>query len=144
MVDSWSWNPFGTSQNETNPNIELLKNEVGKHFPFYDMKYDLNTAAFFCRIDKELLEEKFDSLRKSLKEKGYIPMLRYEKGEHVIYVIKKPKRKKRSVWINIFLLIATIITTILTGSILYIGYSDIWNMPNAIDVFAIENLFYEI
>jgi membrane-associated protease RseP (regulator of RpoE activity) len=106
------------------------------------MKYDLNTAAFFCRIDKELLEEKFDSLRKSLKEKGYIPMLRYKKGEHIIYVIKKPKRKERSAWINIFLLIATIITTILTGSILYIGYSDIWSMPNAIDVIAIENLFY--
>jgi membrane-associated protease RseP (regulator of RpoE activity) len=142
MSNSWSWKPFETPQTETNLDIELLKSEIGKHFPFYDMKYDLNTAAFFCRIDKELLEEKFDSLRKSLKEKGYIPMLRYEKGEHVIYVIKKPKRKEKSVWINIFLLIATIITTILTGSILYVGYSDIWSMPNAIDVFAIENLFY--
>ena len=93
MSNSWSWSPFGTQQNENNPDIELLKTEVGKHFPFYDMRYDLNTAAFFCRIDEETLEEKFDSLRKSLSEKGYIPMLRYEKGEHIIYVIQKPKKK---------------------------------------------------
>jgi len=142
MPNSWSWKPFETSYTETNLDIELLKSEVGKHFPFYDMKYNVNTAAFFCRIDKELLEEKFDSLRKSLKEKGYIPMLRYEKGEHIIYIIKKPKRKEKPVWINIFLLIATIITTILTGSILHIGYFDIWSMPSAIDVMSIENLFY--
>ena len=141
MPNSWSWKPFETSYTETNLDIELLKSEVGKHFPFYDMKYDVNTAAFFCRIDKELLEEKFDSLRKSLKEKGYIPMLRYEKGEHIIYIIKKPKRKEKPIWINIFLLIATIITTILTGSILHIGYSDIWSMPSAMDVISIENLF---
>lgn len=142
MTNSWSWKPFETSQNETDLDIELLKSEVGKHFPFYDMKFNANTAAFYCRIDKELLEEKFDSLRKSLKEKGYIPMLRYEKGEHIIYIIKKPERKEKPIWINIFLLIATIITTILTGSILYIGYTDIWSMPNAMDVINIENLFY--
>lgn len=142
MPNSWSWKPFETSYTETNLDIELLKSEVGKHFPFYDIKYNVNTAAFFCRIDKELLEEKFDSLRKSLKEKGYIPMLRYEKGEHIIYIIKKPKRKEKPIWINIFLLIATIITTILTGSILHIGYFDIWSMPSAMDVISIENLFY--
>ena len=135
-----SWNPFRTMNNATNLDIELLKREVGQHFPFYDMKSNINTVAFFCRIDKETLEEKFDSLRKSLSEKGYIPMLRYEKGEHIIYIIQKPKRKEKPIWINISLLIATIITTILTGSILYMGHFDIWNIPNIIDMFNIENL----
>jgi membrane-associated protease RseP (regulator of RpoE activity) len=119
-----------------------LKSEVGKHFPFYDVRYDINSAAFFCRIDKELLEEKFNALRESLKEKGYIPMLRYEKGEHIIYIIKRPKKKEKPIWINIILLVATIITTILTGSILYIGYLDIWSMPNVMDVINIKNLFF--
>lgn len=142
MANTWSWSPFKDTNIETNLEIELLKNEVGKHFPFYDIKYDLETAAFFCRIDKDSLEEKFDSLRISLKEKGYIPMLRYEKGEHIIYVMKKKKRKERPVWVNYSLLIATIITTIFTGSILYTKHFDIWNMPNPIDVIKIENLFF--
>jgi len=134
--------PFETTNNVTNLDVELLKREVGQRFPFYDMKFNIDTAAFFCRIDEETLEEKFDSLRRSLSEKGYIPMLRYEKGEHLIYIIKKIKKKEKPIWINIFLLTATIITTILTGSILYIGYFDMWSMPNAMDVIKIENLFY--
>ena len=142
MSNTWSWKPFESSQTDTDLDIEFLKSEVGKHFPFYDMRYDANTAAFFCRIDKESLEEKFNSLRKSLKEKGYIPMLRYEKGEHIIYITKKPKRKEKPIWINITLLVATIITTILTGSLLYAGYLDLWTMPNPMDVINIKNLFF--
>jgi len=127
---------------ETNLDIELLKREIGQYFPFYDLKFDYKTAAFFCRIDEVSLEEKFDLLRRSLSEKGYIPMLRYEKGEHVIYVIKKIKRKEKPVWINIFLLVAVIITTIVTGSILHIGYLDIWSMSNPMEILNPNNLFY--
>jgi membrane-associated protease RseP (regulator of RpoE activity) len=139
MPDDWS--NLEQTNKDTTLDIELLKREVGQRFPFYDMKFNINTAAFFCRIDEETLEEKFDSLRKSLSEKGYIPMFRYEKGEHIIYVIKKIKKKEKPIWINISLLIATIITTILTGSILYMGHFDIWNMPNVVNMFSIENLF---
>ncbi len=142
MTNSYTWNPFGTNNNQTTLDIEFLKREVGKQFPFYDMKYNSENAAFFCRIDKETLEEKFDILRRLLKEKDYIPMLKYEKGEHIIYILSKPRKKEKPVWINYALLIATIITTILTGSILHIGYFDIWNMPNPGEVIQIENLFY--
>ena len=137
-----NWNSYGTTEGVTELDIELLKREVGQRFPFYDLRYDAKTAAFFCRIDDETLEEKFDDLRRSLSEKGYVPMLRYEKGEHIIYVMQKPKRKEKPVWINVFLLVATIITTVLTGSILHIGYFDIWSMPNISDVVKVENLFY--
>jgi membrane-associated protease RseP (regulator of RpoE activity) len=101
--------------------IELLQREVGSRFPFYDMKSNINTVAFFCRIDEETLEEKFESLRLALSEKGYIPMIRSEHGEHVVYVIKKPTRKKKkSVWINIVLLGATVFTTTLAGSLQWV------------------------
>jgi len=140
MSDSYTWNPFDNKNITTNLDIELLKTEVGKHFPFYDMRYNKSTAAFFCNIDKEILEEKFDFLRKSLKDKGYIPMLKHEQGEHIIYIIKKPKRKEKPVWINYLLLIATIITTILTGSILSMGYLDAFSLPNPMDIFKTENL----
>ena len=65
-----NFNPFEIKNVETDLDIELLKREIGQHFPFYDLRFDTNTAAFFCRIDEETLEEKFDSLRKSLSEKG--------------------------------------------------------------------------
>ena len=140
MADSWN---TGTDFNfETNIDIELLKKEIGQRFPYYDFRVSPNRATFFCRIDEDTLEENFDGLRRSLSEKGYIPMLRFEQGEHKIYVIKKVKRKERPVWINYALLIATIITTIITGSIIYIGAFDIWNISNPMQIFALENLFY--
>lgn len=137
-----NWKPSETENNVTDLDIELLKREIGQLFPFYDLRYDVNNAAFFCRIDEEFLEEKFDSLRKSLSEKGYIPMIRYEKGEHIIYVMQKPKRKEKPIWINIALLIATIITTILTGSIIYLDYFDLWSIPDLMEVINIKNLFF--
>jgi len=105
----------------SNLDIELLKSEVGQHFPFYDMKYGLDSVIFFCRIDEIKMEKNFDLLRISLSKKGYIPMLRYENGEHAIYIIKKPERKKKPIWINIVLLIATIFTTTLAGSFQWVG-----------------------
>ncbi len=118
-------NHFEQPPADTTLDIELLKREVGQHFPFYDVKSGQDVVVFFCRIDETILGEKFDYLRKSLSEKGYIPMLRYEHGEHVIYVIKKPKIKKKPVWINIVLLIATVFTTTLAGSLQWVGIRNV-------------------
>jgi len=90
------WNLFRNTESVTNLDLEFLKVEISQLFPFYDMRYNINSVAFFCRIDKETLEQKFESLRIALSKKGYIPMLRYEKGEHIIYVIQSPKRKEKS------------------------------------------------
>jgi len=139
---SYTWNPFGSSETNTDFDLEFLKREVGQRFPFYDVRFNPNTVVFFCRIDKEILEEKFDSLRLSLSEKGYIPMLKYKRGEQIIYIIKKVKRKEKPVWINILLLIATIITTIITGSIMYLGYFDIYKIPDIMVIFEPVNLLY--
>jgi membrane-associated protease RseP (regulator of RpoE activity) len=106
--------------------IELLQREVGQRFPFYDMRSNVNTVAFFCRIDEETFEEKFESLRLALLEKGYIPMIRLEHGEHIIYVVQKPQRKrKKSVWINIVLFAATVFTTTIAGSLQWVYIRDV-------------------
>ena len=118
-------NHFEQPAAEATLDVELLKKEVGQRFPFYDVKSGPDVIIFFCRIDEMMLEEKFDSLRQSLSEKGYIPMLRYEHGEHVIYVIKKPKIKKKPVWINIVLLVATIFTTTLAGALQWVGLRNV-------------------
>jgi membrane-associated protease RseP (regulator of RpoE activity) len=135
-----NWDLFKTNFVNSNLDVELLKKEVGQRFPYYDVRIDTNTIAFFCRVDEESLEKNFDSLRRSLAEKGYIPMLRVENGEHIIYIISKPKRKQKSIWINITLLVATIITTILTGALLNSNYSDLWSVPDLTEVLTLENL----
>ncbi|MEM0466664.1 MAG: site-2 protease family protein [Candidatus Thermoplasmatota archaeon] len=116
MSETWT-----TPDSSSTFDIELLKREVGQRFPFYDMKTDGNTAVFFCRVDELLLEEKFEQLRVSLAEKGYIPMIRFEGGEHLIYIIKKPPIRKKPVWINLALLIATVFTTTLAGSLQWVS-----------------------
>ncbi|MCU0850681.1 MAG: site-2 protease family protein [Candidatus Thermoplasmatota archaeon] len=120
------WNNPNQTPIESPFDLELLQREVGSRFPFYDMKTNINTVAFFCRIDEETLEEKFESLRRTLLEKQYIPMVRNEHGEQIIYVVKKPPSKKpRSVWINIILLIATIFTTTLAGALQWVDIDQV-------------------
>ncbi len=119
MTDDW--HQFDSTYQQTSLDLELLKREVGQQFPFYDMKVTSHTIVFLCRIDPETVDEKFDDLRRSLSSHGYIPMIRYEKGEHAIYIIKKPKVKTKPLWINISLLIATICTTTLAGAIQWVS-----------------------
>jgi membrane-associated protease RseP (regulator of RpoE activity) len=120
------WNNFDQIPVEPPFDLELLQREVGQRFPFYDMKSNINTIAFFCRIDEETLEEKFESLRLTLLEKQYIPMVKYEHGEYIIYVVKKPESKKRkSVWVNIILLVATIFTTTLAGALQWVDINQV-------------------
>jgi membrane-associated protease RseP (regulator of RpoE activity) len=120
------WNNFDQIPVEPPFDLELLQREVGQRFPFYDMKSNINTVAFFCRIDEETLEEKFESLRLTLLEKQYIPMVKYEHGEYIIYVVKKPESKKRkSVWVNIILLVATIFTTTLAGALQWVDINQV-------------------
>ena len=85
--------------------IEFLQKEVGKLFPFYDFIFGNNNLVFYCRINQDSLESDFNDLREILSKKNYIPILRHEKGEDLIYIIKKPLKKEKTVWINIILII---------------------------------------
>jgi len=124
----------------TSFDIDFLKREIGQRIPFYDMRISTNAVLFFVTIDEERGNSLFDEIRRSLVSKGYIPYLRHERGEHIIYVMKKPPKKEKSIWINISLLIAVIITTTLTGSLLNIGVSDLQSLSNITEVFLPENI----
>jgi len=138
MSEDWSsFEPIDENEKViTNLDIELIKSEIGKKFSFYDFKVQPNVVAFFCRVDPETLDEDFDSLRISLLEKGYIPMIRYEQGEHIIYVMPKPKARIRSKWLNIALFLATVFTTILAGSMLFATEQEF----NWFYIFRLDNL----
>lgn len=140
MVEQWDSSPENLNAAETD--LEWLKQEVGKRFPFYDVRTSYNTIAFYCNIDENTLEQNFNSLRLSLSQQGYIPMLRFEKGEHILYVLKQPPKKEKPKWVNVVLLIATVITTVLTGSLLHLGYNDIQSLPDILMLFRPYHLFY--
>jgi len=124
----------------------FLQREVGQRFPFYDMKSNVNTVAFFCRIDEVTFEEKFESLRLALSEKGYSPFLRYEQGEHVLYVVKKPvARKKKSIWMNIILLVATIFSTTLAGALQWVDIHQVdWMNMFSLDYLLNGFIFFSV
>jgi len=117
MIDEYGNHTHNDSaQGVVSLDIELLKREVGQRFPFYDVRFDQSSAMFYVRIDADTVDEHFDSLHAALSEKGYLPLLRYDHGEHILYVTLKPRVKKKPVWVNVVLLAATILTTTLAGS----------------------------
>jgi len=142
MNQTWSFSVNNSRTRNENVDIELIKQEIGQRFPFYDMRIMGQNLAFYCTIDSANIDSLFDDLRKILSQKGYVSFLRHEHGEDIIYVTKKPFRKEKSIWINVILLIATIITTMITGSLLHIGVSDLQSLEYAWSVLYPENLFF--
>jgi membrane-associated protease RseP (regulator of RpoE activity) len=110
---------------EASKEIELIKALVAKHFPVYDVRVSYDVVQFFCRVEPTTLEDSFDRMREEMAAQGYIPMITYEKGEHIVQVARKPKMKYRSVYVNLAFLIITIITTTLAGLSLWVGYADV-------------------
>ena len=111
-----------TNTPEEPVDIPFLQREVGQRFPFYDMKVTPQAVVFLCRIDDQTVGDQFENLRLALKEKGYIPMLQLHNGEHLLYVMKMQRRKYRSIYVNIILLAATVITTTIAGALLWVNY----------------------
>ena len=126
----WQAYPDGES-------IDELKKVVNKYFRVYDMGYDMEVISFHVDIEdnEKIMERKFNLLREELKHRNFIPLLKYVNGEYIIYLIYRKERKGRSVWVNITLLILTVITTTLSGSILFISSNNLW------DIFKMENIF---
>jgi len=103
--------------------IEKVKSLVAKHFPVYDVRVTYDVVEFFVRVDMTTLDENFERMREEMGQQGYIPMISYEKGEHVVIVAKKPTTKYRSTYVNLALLIVTFLTMVLAGAYDWAGYA---------------------
>ncbi len=102
-----------------NPEIEEINYLVRKYLNVYDFRITPDHLEFYFTLgDEELFGKNFESLRLEFKKRGVIPIVRKEGGEYVLVVIRTPRRKFMSVWVNIALLIATLASTIWVG----IGY----------------------
>ncbi len=70
-----------------------------------------------------------------------MPILRYEGGEHIIYVTVAPKSTKtHGIWVNVALLIATIITTAAAGAVIAYGNANIGKDIELAKVFGLKYL----
>lgn len=99
--------------------VETVKAIVGRFFPIYEVRVRPEAIAFYIRIDSYLLDEKFEGLRQELKGRQYIPILRQEGGEHILFIQRKPKAKVRGPILNLILLIATVASTVYAGMLLW-------------------------
>src|SRR5512137_786286 len=116
--------------------VELIRSTVAKFFVVYDVSVSNEAVVVFITPDKVPLEKKFDDLRKEFTSKNYIPVLEYKNGEYTIAVVRKPVLGKKRLWINVVLLAATAVTTIIAGTYLWAGY------VASNDVFTFDNILW--
>jgi Zn-dependent protease len=109
---------------EASQEIEFVKGLVAKRFPVYDVRVNYDVVEFFCRIEPTILEDTFEQLRQDMAPHGYIPMVSYDGGEHVIRVARRPKMKYRSTKVNLVFFVITFITMLLAGVLDWASYAD--------------------
>jgi Zn-dependent protease len=108
---------------EASKEIEFVRSLVAKRFPVYDVRVSYDVVQFFCRTDPATLEDSFEQLRMDMAPQGYIPMITYQGGEHIVQVARKPKMKYRSVYVNLGFFIVTFLTMVLAGVLYWDGYA---------------------
>jgi membrane-associated protease RseP (regulator of RpoE activity) len=117
---------------EASKEIEFIKGLVARRFPVYDVRVTYDVVEFFVRTDDATLEQNFDELREEMAQHNYIPMIIYDKGEHIITVAKRPTAKYRSTSVNLVMLIITVLTTVFAGTLEWGGFDNV----STKDVFA--------
>ncbi len=110
---------------EASKEIEQVRSLVARHFPVYDVRVAYDVVEFFVKTDPTTLEDNFEQLRSDMAQQGYIPMITYDKGEHVITVAKKPLMRFRSLWVNFAMLIVTFVAMVVAGAINWAGYAGV-------------------
>ena len=96
---------------------------VRKYMDVYEVRVAPDHLEFYFTFeDEHILERNFESLRLELKRWNIVPMVKKKEGEYVLYIIKMPRRRYWSVWINVVFLILTILSTIWVGMGYYESY----------------------
>lgn len=118
-MDTWSSFPLASDMAE-------IKHIVQRYFSIYEEPPGTSNT-FYVEVlpNPEILDNYFEQLRLDLKEIGYIPFLRKEGGEYILHLTKKPRIKTRPEWLNWVLFGATVVTTMLSGSLLFL---DEWSI----------------
>jgi len=96
---------------------EELAGKISQFFSIYEIQHE-NDNIYFFGIPKEDLRLVYQQLYHAFAEKGYQFSVKYELGEHVL--IASPfKPASERWWINVVLALATGITTMVVGSLMF-------------------------
>jgi len=104
------------------PEVDQLRAEVARYFPVYETRITPHSLVLLVHAEPASLEERFDALRQTLWAKFYIPQIRYERGEYLIEIVRRPARTPWGSWTNLALLAATILTTVAAGAFLWLAW----------------------
>ncbi|MEE9163908.1 MAG: site-2 protease family protein [Thermoplasmata archaeon] len=116
--------------------VEEVRALVGRHFAIYDIRVRPEAIAVYVRVEAPQLEERFEALRLEMRGGKYLPLLRLEGGEHILYVQRSPPRRFRGIWLNVVLLAATLVTTLVAGMIHWAGYN------GSAELFTLSNVIF--
>lgn len=96
--------------------LSTVRARLEARFRVYDVQAEENVLAFYVDAPRDRLETEFEALKRELKEIGLVPLLKYQGGEHAIYVLRNPVRTRRGWKLNLALFLATLVTTTLAGA----------------------------
>jgi Zn-dependent protease len=96
--------------------VAALRARLEQRFRVYDVQSDEHVVAFFIDAPRETLEAQFEELKVELKAEGMVPLLKYQGGEHAIYILRTPQRRRRGWKLNLVLFLLTLLTTTLAGA----------------------------
>ncbi len=116
--------------------VEQLRAAVAKYFPIYDVNVSYRAVTMMVNAEAATVDDDFERLRTDLKEKGFIPFIRYKGGEYSVTIVRKPPLRKSNMWINRVLMAATFVTTALAGMVLWADYS------GSASMLTVENFLY--
>ncbi len=114
--------PPGPLPSSGGSELDRIHTIVSSVFPVYDLRVGPQSLLLAVQVERATLEGNFDRLRRELWAAGYVPVLRYQMGEHFIEVLPRPKLGTKRQWVNLLLLAATVGTTTFAGALIWLTY----------------------
>ena len=113
---------YGISARVQSDDLEYIVKVVKSKLIAYDIQVNpVSVRFYYVNSDNPDLGGSFDEIRKELVFKGYIPFLS-QNGEHFLEVTRRPSVNFHGIYLNVAMLILTVLSTIYVGSIYAADY----------------------
>lgn len=109
--------------------IKFITDIISKKFTIIDIHLYPDRIDYFVLLQSpSSIENNFEFVRHVLIKEGYVPFITMEKDHLIIRVFKKLPTKQRGIWINVVLLVVTLISVIIVGAGHYASYNNDTNI----------------